>query len=66
MDSTKLIYGQCPEHNTTNDLGRAVSIGGDLAAKVNELINRVDCVDSDRKSWTCTTMAHILDLHLGP
>ena len=59
----------CRERYAAHDLGRAVSvviIGRDHAAKVNELIHRVDCVDYNRKSWTCTTMAHILDLRLGP
>ena len=37
-----------------------VSIGGDLDAKVNEFAHRVNYVCSDRKGWTCITMAHIL------
>ena len=40
-----------PKRDTVHDLGCAVSIGGesgDLAAKINELIYRVYCIDSDR------------------
>ena len=36
--STELIHGRCRESDTAHDLGCAVSIGGDLAAKVNEFI----------------------------
>ena len=38
-NSTELIHGRCRERDMAHDLGCAVSIGGDLAAKINELFN---------------------------
>ena len=44
--STELIHGRRCERYAAHYLRRAVSVGGDLAAKVNEFAHGVHCVSS--------------------